>query len=157
MHIFKFIRSTVTKFMNRCSQLSERLCFTTNRHDMKGSCEFLLDCKEINWYRILNCCLRGKLLSSSRLCNCTQFERIKFSLIRTKIQTFTTNVKSFLLFGHETWKITKQISNSLQLVPMMYSKHQMAGWNFKWGIMAEIEINTCWTTNEGKKIVLDCS
>jgi hypothetical protein len=44
-----------------------------------------------------------------------QFWKKKNILIRTKIQLFTTTVNSVLLYGHKTWKITDQISNSFQL------------------------------------------
>ena len=37
-------------------------------------------------------------------------------LVRTKIRFFNTNVKSVLLYGCETWKITERISNSLQVL-----------------------------------------
>lgn len=33
---------------------------------------------------------------------------------KTKLQIFTTNVKSVLLYGSETWRVTRSISNKLQ-------------------------------------------
>jgi hypothetical protein len=36
-------------------------------------------------------------------------------IVRTNLQLFNTNVKSVLLYGCETWKITKLVSTSLQM------------------------------------------
>ena len=35
--------------------------------------------------------------------------------VRTKIRLFNTNVKSVLLYGCETWKVLRRISDSLQV------------------------------------------
>lgn len=36
-------------------------------------------------------------------------------IVRTNLELINTNVKSVLLYGCETWKITKLVSNSFQM------------------------------------------
>ena len=58
-----------------------------------------------------------------------QFWKKKNILIRTKIRLFKTTVNSVLLYGHKTWKITEQISNSFQLFVNQCLQHTL---NIKW-------------------------
>ena len=68
-------------------------------------------------------------------------------LVRTKIRFFNTNVKSVLLYGCETWKITERISNSLQVLVNRCLERNL---NVKW--LDKISNEALWQRTKQKPI-----
>ncbi|CAH8289053.1 unnamed protein product, partial [Heterobilharzia americana] len=80
--------------------------------------------------------------------------------VRNKIRIFNTNVKSVLLYGSETWRVTKGISNKLQTfinncLRCLVTEDQMVRKNKQQGALGMNQPRTYHPTNMQKEVEMD--
>ena len=74
---------------------------------------------------------------------------------KTEVRLFNSNVKTILLYGAETWKITKSLLHKLQVFINMsqaHPQHQMAWEDFQQRALAKDQPSSSWGRIEKEKM-----